>query len=126
MKVLKPMVDEIGKRYPKPDEAMKKQQATMDLYKKAGVNPLGGCLPMLTSDADTLRYVQVLPGINRAEAESIFWADDLSTYDSILDLPFSIPMYGDHVSLFTLLMTVSTILTMKINSPTVDRIRFPE
>jgi len=117
MKVLKPMIDEIGKRYPKSDEAMKKQQATMDLYKRAGVNPLGGCLPMLLQMPILFAMFRFFPASIELRQEAFLWATDLSTYDSILELPFNIPMYGDHVSLFTLLMTISTILTMKINTP---------
>jgi YidC/Oxa1 family membrane protein insertase len=125
MKVLKPMVDEIGKRYPKPDEAMKKQQATMDLYKRAGVNPLGGCLPMLLQMPILFAMFRFFPASIELRQKAFLWATDLSTYDSILDLPFTIPMYGDHVSLFTLLMTISTILTMKINSPTGGQDQIP-
>jgi len=125
MKVLKPMVDEIGKKYPKQEDAMKKQQATMALYKKAGVNPLGGCLPMLLQMPILFAMFRFFPASIELRQKSFLWADDLSTYDSILDLPFSIPMYGDHVSLFTLLMTVSTILTMKINSPTGGQDQMP-
>lgn len=117
MKVLKPMVDEIGKKYKKPDEAMKKQQATMALYKKAGASPLGGCLPMILQMPILFSMFRFFPASIELRQEKFLWADDLSTYDSVLDLPFNIPMYGDHVSLFTLLMTVSTILTMRINSP---------
>jgi len=117
MKVLKPMVDEIGKKFPKKEDAMKKQQATMGLYKKAGVSPLGGCLPMVLQMPILFAMFRFFPASIELRQESFLWATDLSTYDSILDLPFTIPMYGDHVSLFTLLMTVSTIITMKINSP---------
>lgn len=125
MKVLKPMVDEIGKKYPKQEDAMKKQQATMALYKKAGVNPLGGCLPMLFQMPILFAMFRFFPASIELRQKAFLWAEDLSTYDSILDLPFTIPMYGDHVSLFTLLMTVSTILTMKINSPTGGQDQMP-
>lgn len=117
MRVLKPMVDEINKKYSKPDEAVKKQQATMALYKKAGINPLGGCLPMLLQMPILFSMFRFFPTSIELRQQAFLWAKDLSTYDSILDLPFTIPMYGDHVSLFTLLMTASTIITMKINSP---------
>ncbi len=117
MKVLKPRVDEIGKKFPKKEDAMKKQQATMDLYKKAGVSPLGGCLPMALQMPILFAMFRFFPTSIELRQEAFLWADDLSTYDSILDLPFTIPLYGDHISLFTLLMTVSTIITMKINSP---------
>ena len=117
MKVLKPMVDEINKKYPKKEDSMKKQQATMDLYKKAGVSPLGGCLPMALQMPILFAMFRFFPTSIELRQQSFLWADDLSTYDSILDLPFNIPLYGDHISLFTLLMTASTIITMKINSP---------
>lgn len=117
MKVLKPRVDELAKKFPKKEDAMKKQQATMDLYKKAGVSPLGGCLPMALQMPILFAMFRFFPTSIELRQESFLWADDLSTYDSILDLPFTIPLYGDHISLFTLLMTVSTIITMKINSP---------
>jgi YidC/Oxa1 family membrane protein insertase len=117
MRVLKPEVDKITAKFPKREDAMKKQQATMDLYKRAGVSPLGGCLPMVLQMPILFAMFRFFPTSIELRQESFLWADDLSTYDSILDLPFNIPMYGDHVSLFTLLMTVSTIITMRINSP---------
>jgi YidC/Oxa1 family membrane protein insertase len=117
MKVLKPRVDEIGKKFPKKEDAMTKQQATMGLYKKAGVSPLGGCLTMAMQMPILFAMFRFFPTSIELRQESFLWADDLSTYDSILDLPFTIPLYGDHISLFTLLMTVTTIITMKINSP---------
>jgi YidC/Oxa1 family membrane protein insertase len=114
MSVLKPMVEEINKRYPKREDAMKKQQATMDLYKRAGVNPMGGCLPMLLQMPILFAMFRFFPVSIELRQEHFLWATDLSTYDSILTLPFKIPLYGDHVSLFTLLMTASTLLTMKM------------
>lgn len=118
MRVLKPQVDELNKKYPRKEDAMKKQQATMDLYKRAGANPMGGCLPMLLQLPILYAMFRFFPTSIELRQESFLWAKDLSTYDSILDLPFTIPMYGDHVSLFTLLMTVTTILSMRINSQT--------
>jgi len=118
MRVLKPYIDEISGRYPKKEDAMKKQQATMELYKKAGVSPLGGCLPMLLQFPILFAMFRFFPTSIELRQKSFLWADDLSTYDSILDLPFNIPLYGDHVSLFTLLMTASTILSMKLNDQT--------
>ena len=116
MRLLKPQVDEIGERYPKKEDAMKKQQATMDLYKKAGANPMGGCLPMLLQFPILYALFRFFPTSIELRQESFLWAHDLSTYDSILSLPFDIPMYGDHVSLFTLLMTVTTMISMKWNN----------
>lgn len=116
MQVLKPMVEEIGKKFPKQEDAMKKQQATMDLYKRAGINPMGGCLPMLLQMPILFAMFRFFPVSIELRQEAFLWATDLSTYDSILNLPFKIPIYGDHVSLFTLLMTASTLLTMKMTS----------
>ncbi|HKK61324.1 MAG TPA: membrane protein insertase YidC [Bacteroidales bacterium] len=118
MRVLKPQVEEINAKFPKKEDAMKKQQATMDLYRKAGANPLGGCLPMLLQMPILYAMFRFFPSSIELRGESFLWADDLSTYDSILDLPFNIPMYGDHVSLFTILMTVTTVLSMRINNQT--------
>ena len=118
MQVLKPMVDELGKKFPKKEDALKKQQATMDLYKRAGVNPMGGCLPMLLQMPILFAMFRFFPVSIELRQEHFLWATDLSTYDSILTLPFTIPMYGNHVSLFTLLMTASTLLTMKMTGST--------
>lgn len=116
MAVLKPKVEELAKKFPKKEDALKKQQATMDLYKRAGVNPMGGCLPTLLQFPILFAMFRFFPVSIELRQESFLWATDLSTYDSILNLPFTIPWYGDHVSLFTLLMTASTILTMKMTS----------
>jgi len=118
MQVLKPQVEELGKKFPKKEDAMKKQQATMDLYKRAGVNPMGGCLPMLLQMPILFAMFRFFPVSIELRQEHFLWATDLSTYDSILTLPFTIPMYGSHVSLFTLLMTASTLLTMKMQGST--------
>ncbi len=114
MRVLKPELDEINKKFGN-DKAMEKQQATMALYKKAGVNPMGGCLPMLLQFPILVAMFFFFPTSIELRQESFLWAHDLSTYDSILDLPFNIPFYGDHVSLFCLLMTVTTILSTRLN-----------
>ncbi len=123
MQVLKPMVEELGKKFPKKEDAMKKQQATMDLYKRAGVNPMGGCLPMLLQMPILFAMFRFFPVSIELRQAHFLWATDLSTYDSILKLPFMIPMYGNHVSLFTLLMTASTLMTMKMtgSSPGSDQ-----
>ncbi len=123
MQVLKPLVEELGKKFPKKEDAMKKQQATMDLYKRAGVNPMGGCLPMLLQMPILFAMFRFFPVSIELRQEHFLWATDLSTYDSILNLPFTIPLYGSHVSLFTLLMTASTLLTMKMtgSSPGSDQ-----
>ena len=116
MKVLKPDIDELGKKFPKKEDAMKKQQATMELYKKAGVNPMAGCIPMLLQFPILLAMFRFFPSSIELRQEAFLWAHDLSSYDSIMGLPFNIPFYGDHVSLFTLLMTVSTLLYTKMNN----------
>lgn len=118
MRVLKPQVDAIGEKFPNKEDAMKKQQATMALYKKAGANPLGGCLPMVAQMPILYAMFRFFPTSIELRQEKFLWATDLSTYDSILDLPWDIPMYGDHISLFTLLMTVTTVLSMRISNQT--------
>ena len=108
MRLVKPQIDELAKKYPKPEDAMKKQQATMELYKKAGINPMGGCIPMLIQMPILIAMFRFFPSSIELRGQSLWWAHDLSSYDSILNLPFSIPFYGDHVSLFALLMALST------------------
>lgn len=115
MRVLKPEIDELNKKY-ENDDPMKKQQALMGLYKEAGVNPLGGCLPLLLQLPILLAMFNFFPNAIELRQKAFLWADDLSTYDSILTLPFSIPAYGDHVSLFALLMTISTIIYTMMNN----------
>jgi YidC/Oxa1 family membrane protein insertase len=114
MRVLKPQIDEINEKIPK-DKAMERQQATMALYRKAGVNPMGGCLPMLLQMPILIAMFRFFPSSIELRQESFLWATDLSTYDSIVDLPFNIPFYGAHVSLFTLLMAVTNIFYTRIN-----------
>jgi YidC/Oxa1 family membrane protein insertase len=114
MKVLKPEVDEIQSR--KDSDPLKTQQEMMSLYKKAGVNPLGGCLPMLLQLPILIAMFRFFPASIELRQQSFLWAEDLSTYDSILDLGFNIPGYGDHVSLFTLLMTISTLIYTRMNN----------
>ena len=113
IKVLAPEIKEINDKH--GDDAMKKQQETMALYRKAGVNPLGGCIPGLLQLPILIAMFNFFPTSIELRQQSFLWAHDLSTYDSILDLGFKIPFYGDHVSLFTLLMTVSTLLFTKLN-----------
>jgi len=115
MRVLKPQIDEINKKIPK-EKAMERQQAVMALYRKAGVNPMGGCLPMLFQFPILLAMFYFFPSSIELRQQSFLWAHDLSSYDSILELPFTIPFYGDHVSLFTLLMAISMIFSTKMNS----------
>ena len=115
MKVLKPEIDKINEKH-KSKDPMKAQQETMSFYRKAGVNPMGGCLPMLFQFPILIAMFRFFPASIELRSEAFLWADDLSAYDSILDLPFEIPFYGDHVSLFTLLMTISTLLYTRMNT----------
>ena len=107
MRVLKPEIDKINEKYPRQEDAMKKQQATMDLYKRAGVNMWGGCLPILLQFPILWAMFRFFPASIELRQQGFLWCNDLSAYDSILDLGFKIPLYGDHVSLFALLMGVS-------------------
>jgi YidC/Oxa1 family membrane protein insertase len=116
MRILKPEVEEINARYPKKEDAMKKQQAVMNLYKKAGANPMSGCVPMLLQFPILIALFRFFPASIELRQQSFLWAHDLSSYDSVLNLPFTIPFYGDHVSLFCLLMTISTIIYTKMNN----------
>lgn len=115
MRVLKPQIEEITKKNKNADP-MKKQQETMALYRKTGVNPLAGCIPMVFQMPILYAMFRFFPASIELRQEPFLWADDLSAYDSILDLSFNIPFYGDHVSLFTLLMCISTIGYTAMNS----------
>lgn len=113
MRVLKPKIDEIGKKYPKQEDAMKKQQEVMGLYKQYGVSPMGGCLPMLIQFPILMALFMFVPSAIELRQQSFLWADDLSTYDAFITFPFHIPFLGNHLSLFCLLMTVTNILNTK-------------
>ena len=115
MRVLKPEIDEINKKF-STDKAMERQQATMSLYKKAGVNPMAGCIPLVLQMPILIALYRFFPASIELRQKSFLWADDLSSYDSIYNLPFNIPFYGDHISLFCLLMTISTIIYTKVNN----------
>lgn len=115
MRVLKPEIDKINQKYPRKEDAMKKQQETMALYSKTGVSLFGGCLPMLLQFPILFAMFRFFPASFELRQQGFLWADDLSAYDSILDLPFNIPLYGDHVSLFALLMAVSMYFYSKMN-----------
>ena len=120
MRALKPEIEALNKKFPKADqnqdEMMKKQQATMALYKSAKASPMAGCLPALIQMPILIAMYRFFPSAYELRQQSFIWADDLSSYDSILDLSFNIPLYGNHVSLFTLLMTVSTIAYTYMNN----------
>ena len=115
MRVIKPEVDAINAKYPRQEDAMKKQQATMELYRKAGINPMSGCFVMLIQMPILIAMFRFFPASIELRGKSFLWSDDLSSYDSILDLPFNIPFYGDHISLFCLLMTVVMFIYSYIN-----------
>ena len=120
MRVLKPEIDEIGAKFPKKEDSLKKQQATMALYKKAGVNPMAGCIPMLLQMPILIALFRFFPASIELRQQSFLWATDLSAYDTIYSWSQHIPVlstyYGNHISLFTLLMTVSTIFYTRINN----------
>lgn len=110
MRVLKPYVEEINKKYPKKEDAMKKQQETMALYSKYGVSPMGGCLPMLIQMPVFIALFVFVPNAIELRQQSFLWAPDLSTYDDIIRWGFNIPFLGNHLSLFCLLFSASNII----------------
>ncbi|MDR0976404.1 MAG: membrane protein insertase YidC, partial [Prevotellaceae bacterium] len=113
MRVLKPKIDAINAKYPKQEDAMKKQQEVMGLYSQYGVSPMGGCLPMLIQFPILMALFFFMPSAIELRQQSFLWAHDLSTYDSIVTFPFTIPFMGNHLSLFCLLMTVTQLLNAK-------------
>ena len=115
MKALKPEIDELNEKMKNAD-ATKKQQATLELYRKTGVNPMAGCLPMILQMPILYAMFRFFPSSIELRQQPFLWADDLSSYDSIASLPFEIPFYGDHVSLFTILMCISTLIYTRMNS----------
>ncbi len=114
MKVIRPEVTEINEKYKK--DPMKKQQETMKLYQKAGVNPMAGCIPMLIQIPVFYALFQFFPSAFDLRQKAFLWADDLSSYDSVLTLPFRIPFYGNHVSLFPILAGLATFVYMKMTT----------
>ncbi len=114
MKVLRPEITELNEKY--KDNAMKKQQETMKLYSKAGVNPMAGCLPALMQMPVFYALFQFFPSMFDLRQKSFLWADDLSSYDSIFELPFHIPFYGSHVSLFPILASIAIFFYMKMTT----------
>ncbi|MES2132224.1 MAG: membrane protein insertase YidC [Bacteroidota bacterium] len=116
MRVLKPEIDEINAKYEKDPDPMKKQQETMSLYRRAGANPLSGCLPMLLQFPILIALFAFIPASIELRQKGFLWTDDLSTYDSVYNFGFQVWGYGDHVSLFAILMFVSTIIYTWMNS----------
>lgn len=116
--VLRPEIKALKEKY--KDDQQRFSQEQMKLYQQTGVNPLGGCLPMLLQMPIWFALYRFFPASIDFRQEGFLWADDLSTYDSILDLGFNIPLYGDHVSLFTLLWVISMLAYLIYNSRTMD------
>lgn len=114
MRAIKPLVDEINAKYPGEDKMMERNKATMQLYQNAGVNVMGGCLPMLLQMPILIAMYQYFPTSLNLRGESFLWAQDLSTYDDVIRWGADIPMIGDHISLFCLLMTVTQIIYMRL------------
>ena len=116
MQVIKPEMDKINAKYPNEKDAMKKQQATMDLYQKAGISPMGGCLPMLLQMPILFAMFRFFPASIELRQQMFLWADDLSAYDSIWDFGVNVPLLGDHLSLFALLMALTMFFYSKMTS----------
>ncbi len=114
MKVLRPEINELNEKY--KDNAMKKQQETMKLYSKAGASPMSGCLPALMQIPVFYALFQFFPSAFQLRQKGFLWADDLSSYDTIAELPFHIPFYGDHVSLFPILASVAIFIYMMMTT----------
>ena len=116
MQVVKPEIDKINEKYPNEKDAMKKQQATMELYQKAGISPMGGCLPMLLQMPILFAMFRFFPASIELRQQKFLWADDLSAYDSIVDFGVNVPLLGDHLSLFALLMAATMFFYSKMTS----------
>ena len=115
MRVLRPKIDELAKQYPNPDQAMQKQQATMQLYSQYGVSPMGGCLPMLIQMPIWIAMFNFIPNAIDLRGESFLWADDLSAYDDIIRWSADLPLIGNHLSLFCILFTLTNIINTWIS-----------
>lgn len=120
MRVLKPDIEVINEKFPGKDNAMKRQQETMNMYRTAGFNPLAGCFPMLLQMPIFYALFSFFPNIINLRGKSFLWADDLTAYDSIYHLPFNIPFYGDHVSLFAVLYVITMVVYFKISGNTMQ------
>ena len=116
MQVIKPEVDKLNQKYPNEKDAMKKQQAMMDLYQKAGISPMGGCLPMLLQMPILFAMFRFFPASIELRQQKFLWAEDLSAYDSIWDFGVNVPLLGDHLSLFALLMAATMFVYSKMTS----------
>ena len=116
MQAIKPEIDKLNEKYSKEQDAMKKQQAQMDLYKRAGISPMGGCLPMLFQFPILWAMFRFFPASIELRQQSFLWAEDLSAYDSIVNFGTRIPLLGDHISLFALLMAISMFFYSKLTT----------
>jgi YidC/Oxa1 family membrane protein insertase len=120
MKILKPQIDELNAKFPKAEDAMKKQMETMSLYRESGASPLSGCLPMLLQMPILFAVFRFFPSSFSLRQQGFLWAEDLSSYDEIFrwsaEVPILSSIYGNHVSLFTLLMAVTTLVYTHYNS----------
>ncbi len=116
MQAIKPEIDKLNAKYPKQEDAMKKQQAQMDLYKRAGISPMGGCLPMLLQFPILWAMFRFFPASIELRQQPFLWADDLSAYDSFINFGTRIPLLGDHISLFALLMAISMFFYSKLTT----------
>ena len=125
MRILKPEIDELNAKFPNKEDAMKKQMEMMSLYKESGASPLAGCIPMLIQMPILLSIFRFFPAAFELRQQSFLWAEDLSSFDSIYDFGTYIPLYGDHVSLFTLLMAATTLVYTYINSGNVTQPQQP-
>ncbi|OXA76195.1 protein translocase subunit yidC [Flavobacterium aquidurense] len=114
MKVLRPEITELGEKFKK--DPMKKQQETMKLYNKAGVNPMAGCIPALIQLPFMYASFQFFPSAFELRQKSFLWADDLSSFDAVVQLPFHIPLYGSHISLFPIMAAIAIFFYMKMTS----------
>lgn len=114
MRVLKPYIDKINQKYPKQEDALKKQQETMALYSQYGVSPMGGCLPMLLQTPVYMALFFFIPNAIELRQQGFLWADDLSAYDDLISWSTNIPLLGNHLSIFCVLFSVTTILTQVI------------
>ncbi len=125
MRILKPEIDEINNKFPNKEDGMKKQMEMMTLYRESGASPLAGCVPMLIQMPILFAVFRFFPSTFELRQKGFLWAEDLSSFDSVLDLSFNIPFYGDHVSLFTLLMAGTTLFYTMLNSSNMQQPQQP-
>jgi len=125
MRILKPEIDALNEKFSKKEDAMKKQMEMMTLYRESGASPLAGCIPMLIQMPILLSIFRFFPAAFELRQKPFLWAEDLSSYDSIYDFAYYIPFYGNHISLFTLLMSATTLVYTYINSGNVQQPQQP-